>query len=158
MAYLGLDLGKSLGWALWRRGDVVESGVKHFGGEGSTDGLAFYGFRLFLGDTRKMLERAGELLEGIIYESVDFIARDNGIYAAHVYGAMWGNLESWCEQRAIPRKGINVATIKKHVTGHGSAAKPLVTKRIKLLFPHVREHNEADAVAALITARNKFGK
>lgn len=156
MAVLTLDLAWSCGWCLWRQGDRVESGVRDFKAAGGRDGARLYAFRLFLTATLNTLKAAGEALNDVAFESVDFFPAKNGVNAAHIYGALWGNLETWCEHYKIPCRGINVSTIKKHVTGHGSAAKPLVTKRVQELFPHVRQHDEADAVAVLLTAQNKF--
>ena len=156
MSVLALDLATSCGWCLWRRGDRIESGVWNLAEAGPDDADRFASLRQRLTKARKMLESAGETLNDIVYESVDFIPKKNGVYAAHVYGALWGNLLTWSRLHDIKPIGIPVATIKKHVTGHGSAAKPLVTMRIQELFPHVRKHDEADAVAVMLTAQNKF--
>jgi hypothetical protein len=170
VAYLHLDLGLLCGWALWRDDDRVEHGVKNLAEAGPSDGLRFYSFGLFLGEHKRRLARDGESLRGVVFERVDFrgsrTVRENGIIigravnginAEHVYGAIWGNLESWCEAQAIPCKGISVSDIKRHVTGIPSAAKPLVTERIKQLFPNCRSADEADALAVMVTARKKFG-
>lgn len=155
MAVLTLDLGWTCGWATWRRGDAVASGTERFGNQSGEDGVRLLAFRQFLTATRKEITDAGETLDNVAYERVDFIAKKNGVNAAHVWGALWGNLESWCAFYRIPLLGLPVSTVKKHVTGHGSAAKQLVTQRVQQLYPHVVEHNEADAVAVLITAKNK---
>lgn len=155
MAVLTLDLGWTCGWATWRRGDVVASGTVRLASESPDDGVRFLAFRQFLTATRKEILAAGESLDDVAYERVDFLAPQNGVNAAHVWGGLWGNLASWCAFYSIPLLGLPVSTVKKHVTGHGSAAKNLVTTRVQALYPHVREHNEADAVAVLITAKNK---
>ncbi len=155
MAVLALDLGWTCGWCTWRRGDAVASGTERFGSQSGEDGVRLLAFRQFLTATRKSIIDAGETLDDVAFERVDFIAAKNGVNAAHVWGALWGNLESWCAFYRIPLIGLPVSTVKKHVTGHGSAAKQLVTKRVQELYPHVIEHNEADAVAVLITAKNK---
>lgn len=157
MAVLAFDVALSVGWCAWRRGDRIESGVKDFAGVDPNDGPRFLAWRQWLTAKRKEFLDAGETLTDVVYESVDFIPRKNGVYSAHIYGAMWGNLTSWCAFYGVRCRGINVSTIKKHVTGHGSAAKPLVTARIRELFPHVQQHDEADAVAVLLTAQKKFG-
>lgn len=158
MAVATFDLGWSCGWCLWRRDDVIESGVWRLTNESPHDDVRFLAFRQNLTGLRAKLEACGEVLESVAYEQVDFFPERNGVYAAHVYGGLWGNLLSWCRFYRIAPRGIPVSTIKKHVTGHGSAAKPLVTKRIKELFPaaNITDHNEADARAILLTAQNKF--
>lgn len=156
MATLCLDLGWNCGWCLWRAGDEVTSGEWKLDRESPDDDVRLLAFRQKLSAVRAELDKAGERLDSVAYESVDFRVPTNGVYAEQVWGALWGNLLSWCRYHKIDARGVNVSTIKKHVTGHGSAAKPLVTKRVKELFPHVRGHNEADAVALLLTARNKF--
>lgn len=155
MAVLALDLGWTCGWCTWRRGDAVASGTERFASQSGEDGVRLLAFRQFLTATRKTIIDAGETLDDVAFERVDFLAAKNGVNAAHVWGALWGNLESWCAFYRIPLIGLPVSTVKKHVTGHGSAAKQLVTKRVQELYPHVVEHNEADAVAVLITAKNK---
>lgn len=156
MAVLAFDVALSLGWCAWRRGDRIESGFKDFSRVDHDDGARFLAFRQWLTAKRKEILDAGETVENVVFESVDFFPAKNGVYAAHVYGAMWGNLTSWCAFYGIDCRGINVSTIKKHVTGHGSAAKPLVTKRVQELYPHVMQHDEADAVAVMLTAQDKF--
>ena len=158
MAHLALDLGLSLGWAIIRHDGKIESGVRDLARAGSTDGARFHALRLFLVDTKTKLKLEGDELEGVIFERVDFMVKKNGINAAHIYGALWGCVTSWAHGNGLPCQGIPVATIKAHICGPGlkTAAKPLVTKRIKELFPHVVDHNEADAVAIILTAQKKF--
>lgn len=157
MAVLALDLSLCCGWCLWRRGDKIESGHKDFERVSPQDEVRFLAFRQFLTTKRNGLIDVGETLDSVVYESVDFIPKKNGVNAAHVYGSMWGNLLSWCAFYGIKPRGLNVSVIKKHVTGYGSAAKPLVTKRVQELFPHVKQSDEADAVAVMLTAQDRFG-
>ncbi len=157
MAVLAFDVALSVGWCAWRQGNRIESGRKDFAKvDPHDDGLRFLAWRQWLTAKRNEIIKAGETLESIVFESVDFIPQKNGVYSAHIYGAMWGNLASWCAFHKIDCRGINVATIKKHVTGHGSAAKSLVTARINAIYPHITQHDEADAVAVMLTAQNKF--
>jgi hypothetical protein len=160
MAHLALDLGLSLGWAIYHDDGSIESGMRDLARAGATDGARFHALRVFLIDTRTKLRLEGEQLEGVIYERVDFLVKKNGVNAAHLYGAIWGSVVGWCHGNGIPCQGIPVPTIKAHICrpAFKTAAKPLVTKRIKELFPHVRDHNEADAVAIVLTAQKKFPK
>lgn len=157
MSYLALDLGLRLGWAIWRSDGRVQHGVKKLDEGGARDAQRFFALRLFLQDTHAKLKIEGDPLEGIVFESVDFRVSSNGVYAEHVYGAIWGGVLAWAEGKGLPVRGINVSTIKRHVVGLPTAAKPLVTKAMKERFPLCRDPNEADALAVLLTAQNKFG-
>ena len=158
MAHLALDLGLSLGWAIFHDDGEIESGVRRLIDAGGSDGARFHAMRVFLVDTRTKLKLDGEQLEGVIFERVDFLVKKNGVNAAHIYGALWGQVVGWCHGNSIPCQGIPVSTIKSHICGkaYSTAAKPLVTKRVQELFPHVRDHNEADAVAIILTAQKKY--
>lgn len=156
MAVLALDLGLDCGWCLWRAGDAMSSGVKRFRDLGP-DRVRYRAFRLWLETQRRELEAAGEKLNDVTFEYIDFVPKEARRHQGlHTYGAFRGLLLAWCETNGIADRPIAWDVVKLHVTGHRSAAKPLVTKRIQQLFPNVVDHNEADAVAVMLTAQNKF--
>ena len=156
MAVLALDLGWTFGWCVWLRGDRYDSGVVKLASESPDDGVRLLAFRQWLAAKRTEIMAAGETLNDVAYERVDFLAKDNGLNAAHVWGAQWGNLASWCAHHRIDLQGLAVSTIKKHATGHGSASRALVLDRMRARFPNVVDPDQASAVAVMLTAQNKF--
>lgn len=162
IAVLALDLGTNTGWALRRPDGVIESGVAKFtpaGHEG--DGLRFLRFRAFLHETKRRVDAMGGAIGLVEYEHVDFI-RPGQVYSAHVWGGMWATLTAWCEHHRIAYRGIPQATLKKRITGRGSfkkgaakeAVRAAVNLRLSQLYGRrglVTDHNEADALALLLT-------
>jgi Holliday junction resolvasome RuvABC endonuclease subunit len=45
--------------------------------------------------------------------------------------------------KAVP---ISSKSVKKFITGNGNAKKPEMVAEIKKTYPHVKDHNEADAI------------
>lgn len=156
MAELFLDLGMDCGWAIsWRDGHMTH-GVKRFRRVG-TDRVVFRAFRLWLIATEREIQTAGERLELVAYEYVDFIAKTERQHQGpHTYGGFRALALAWCETNGIPHREMPWDEIKKHITGIRNAAKPLVTKRIEtILGVKDLDHNEADAIAAKFTAHNE---
>ena len=78
------------------------------------------------------------------------VRRHLGTDAAHVYGGLMGELESWCENNSVPYAGVPVQTIKKFWTGKGNANKEaMMAEALRRGFePH--DDNECDAIALLL--------
>jgi crossover junction endodeoxyribonuclease RuvC len=157
MAVLAMDLGWQFGWCLWRRGDRITSGVVNLRHGHPTDGGRLLAKTQWLTATLKQLTEAGEALNDIVYERITFIAKTNTVETVHAHGKQLGTLERWAELKGLPEpRGLAWDVIKKHVTGHRSAARELVLKTIQQRFPEVTDHNQASAVAVMLTAQNKF--
>lgn len=151
-ALLALDLGTDTGWALRRGTGAVDYGTVSFSpARSDRDGLRFLRFRSWLHDLKRRLDVSGETLELIRYERVDFV-RPGQVYAAHVYGAMWGTLTAWAEHHGIPYQGVAVSTLKKAVTGHGFSPKDAIIREIRRRGFDVQTSHEADALGLLLTA------
>ena len=155
MAYLALDIGVRMGWALERSDGRTESGVKLLSQAGSRDGTRFRAWRNFLTDIKARLDSDDDL-RGVVFERVDFVPERSGPYASHIWGALWGIMEGWADAHGIPTRGVAVSTIKKVVTGNGHASKDLVIKTVQKRWPAVTDDNEADALAVLLAAHEKF--
>ncbi len=156
MAVLALDLGWEFGWCLWRRGDRITSGVVNLRRDAHTDGLRLLAKRQWLTATLGQLEGAGEKLTDVVYEQITFVGK-NGVETLHAHGKQLGAVESWCALKKVAEpRGIAWDVIKKHVTGQRSAARELVLKTIQQRFPDVQNHNQASAVAVMLTAQFKF--
>lgn len=156
MAELYLDLGMNTGWCLHWQTKPMTHGVKNFRKLG-TDRVVYRGFRLWLIEKQKEVETAGEKLDLIGFEYIDFIPKTQRQHQGpHTYGALRGLLLAWCETNSIPDREIGWDTVKLHITSIRSAAKPIVTKRIKtILGLKDLDHNEADAIAVKFTAHNE---
>lgn len=158
MARWSFDLGWSMGWCEVRRSGELASGVERLAYQQPDDGLRLVAATEFFGVQLKRLEAAGETLEAIDYEEINFVGDDNGIRAMHCHGMQLGALLRWAAFRRQPRPTPRAwNTVKKHVTGHGSASQQLVLERVRRLYPHVTDHNEASAVAVMLTALHLDG-
>lgn len=153
MARWAFDLGWSMGWAMRRLGNRLSSGVVRLAKDHPDDGLRLVAMTDWLASEWKGIESAGETLDAIDYEEINFVGDENGIRAMHCHGMQLGTLLRWAAFRKQPKpKPRPWNTVKKHVTGHGSASQQTVLAAIRALYPHVTDHNEASAVAVLLTA------
>lgn len=140
---LCLDLGTKTGWATWD-GKFIHSGVQNFAFNPRHEGggMRFLKFQSWLNEVHTLLR-----VERIAYEQVQ--QRAASIAAGHVYGGFLGLLTAWCEQQRIPYEGVPVGTIKKSLTGSGSAKKKDMVEWINKKGHAVTDDNEADALAIL---------
>lgn len=51
---------------------------------------------------------------------------------------------------------VSAKSVKKFVTGNGNAKKPEMVAEIKKAYPHVRDHNEADAIGIYNFVKNNL--
>lgn len=140
---LVLDLGTTTGWAMRTMDNTITSGTLNFKSnrfEGG--GMRFLKFKQWLNSVQELVGT----IDVIYYEEV---RRHIGTDAAHTYGAFWGHLTAWCENRSVPYEGVPVGTIKKHITGKGNSNKQAVIDAVRKLGYLPRDDNEADALALL---------
>lgn len=156
MATLTIDLGWSFGWCTWRRGDAIASGHVNLGRLSDYDGGRLLEMSRWLTGKRDEINRAGETLTDVVYEEINFIGDQNGVDALHAHGKQLGNLERWCAFYKIRCRGIAWNTIKKHVTGHGSASRQTMLEVVQKRFPEVTNADQSSAVAVMLTAKDKF--
>ena len=168
---LALDLGTRTGWAVLPRSGRIASGVTEFRPGRHRDrccdpvlaqerpitdramgaGMAFLRFEKFLAD----LNRDAGPFDAVVFEEVRAHA---GTLAAQVYGGFLAHLTAWCERKTAPYLGVPVATIKRHVTGKGNAAKEDVIRAVQARGFLPKDDNEADALALLAWAiANEIG-
>ena len=144
-AILAIDLGTTTGWAMRLIDRVVVSGTMTFrSGRYEGGGMRFLRFRAWLDE----IARCHGI--GIVY--FEEVRAHAGTDAAHIYGGFLAHLTAWCEQRAAPYQGVPVATIKRHVTGKGNAAKDAVIAAVRSRGYQPIDDNEADALAILLWA------
>lgn len=151
MTWIGIDPGTRCGWAvLADDGARIASGTWDCSvrrGEGA-------GFRYV-----RLTRYLGELLEAhpasrVAYEDV---RRHMGTDAAHVYGAIVGEIQRVCEERKLPYCSVPVGVVKKHATGKGNAQKDAMvmaaTVRWQCRVPWAIGEDEADALFVADAAR-----
>lgn len=150
MSLLALDLGTRCGFAIRRRAGAIESGSADFSPESSSEpeGRRFLRFRAWLHDQKRRLDTAGDAIELIRYERVDFLVPGQ-VYAAHCWGGFWATLAAWAEHHGIPCRGVATSTLKKAATGSGRAPKPAIMAAMRGRGFNPASSDEADALALL---------
>lgn len=142
---LALDLGTQTGWALYTKGETVSGSFNTKLHDKELHGARFLRFR------RELLGR----FRGVREVWFEQVRRHEGTHAAHIYGAFWGILVSWCEENNIPCFDLEVAEVKKDLTGKGNANKEKMIAACRALGFDPEDDNEADALAILRLARKK---
>lgn len=136
---LALDLGTTVGWALYANGQFKSGSFKTKLNDGEIPGLRFLRFR------REFLPT----FHGVREVWFEKVRRHEGTHAAHIYGAFWGILQSWCAAEFIPCHEAEVGDIKKFIAGRGNATKAQVVAAVRKLGYEPEDENEADAIAIL---------
>ena len=142
---LALELGTTTGWAILADNRIVSGSFDMRPVAGQGVGVRFLRFR------REFLNNFKAVRE-VYFEEV---RRHEGTHAAHIYGGLWATLAAWCEENTIPYKGIEVAAIKKHITGKGNAKKADVIAAVQRRGFQPVDDNEADALALLSYIRKQ---
>lgn len=143
MTLLTLDLGTSLGFAIFKDGRFM-SGTKKLGRYKERFGERFYEFRKWL---LNIILKHG--IKSIYFERV---YGHKGVEAAHCYGGFMYTLASVCFQHNILCIGLTVQAIKKFMTGKGNASKNEMIAAEKVKGFNPRTHDEADAIAVMLLA------
>jgi hypothetical protein len=159
---LSLDLGTTTGWALRSRDGSIVSGRQSFKPQRfEGGGMRYLRFTRWLSEIAVSDEtEEGQvkhvndtLLDQIVFEEV---RRHVGVDAAHAYGGFMSHLTSFAERHAIPYEGVPVGTIKKHATGKGNANKLMMITAMQALGHNPIDDNEADALALLRWAIERY--
>ena len=147
---LSIDLGTNTGWALRSKNGQITNGTVDFRPqrfEGS--GMRYLRFCAWLDE---LLELTGKI-DAVYFEEV---RRHLGVTAAHTYGGFLSHLSSWCEHNEVPYLGVPVGTIKRFIAGKSNASKKDVILAVRSLGHNVTDDNEADALALLYLAMDKY--
>jgi Holliday junction resolvasome RuvABC endonuclease subunit len=143
MNILSLDLGTTTGFAILNKGDITHGFISFKPQRFEGGGMRYLRFSKWLNEISTLIGK----IDAVYFEEV---RRHLGVDAAHAYGGFLANLTAFCEEKNIPYSGVPVGTIKKHITGKGSAKKTEMIEAVnKLGFP-IKDDNEADAVALLL--------
>lgn len=141
-AILSLDLGTTMGWALFKDGKIISGSVcfkqTHFD---SADSIFTKFYRWLV-----LLEEENGPIKEIFFEAV---RRHLGTIAAHKYGGFMATLQMFADSLNIPYEGISVGTIKLHATGKGNANKKMMIEAMIKKGHNPKDDNEADALALL---------
>jgi len=144
---LAIDIGTTLGWALLAQGRVISGRFDMRPGNKEKPGIRFLRFRKeFLSNFRDVHE--------VYFEEV---RRHEGTHAAHIYGGFWAILLSFCEENAIPYRGVEVAAWKQNLGLKGNAKKAEVIVEMRNRGHDPKDENEADALGILSFARKQRG-
>jgi len=142
MAILALDLGLRCGWAV----NVLERvGGEYLGGTWDLRARVQDSRSMYLVKFRRQLELLGEAasIEHIVYEGVTFAVTT---HAAHLWGAMQGQLMLWADEHEIPYEAVQVPRLKKWATGKGNAGKgAMIAACCERCGTNPADDNEADA-------------
>lgn len=151
MSILALDLGTKCGWACTcGRSGVWDLKPKSH----ESSGQRYVKFQLHLALHHYICP-----ITDIVYEEVKY---HRAVDAAHVYGGLEAILQSFCLDRLLEYRGIDVATIQKEATGRGMAPKG---QKKKLMFDaavekfkgiNIISEDHADALWILHTATKKL--
>lgn len=156
MKILAIDPGLSCGYATYEGVPAElpfnpeDSGHIHFdvwdlhGNRFEGAGFRYIRLKNYLGELCKI-----EPLNFVYYEEV---RKHLGTDAAHVYGAIIGAIQEFCELNKIPYCGIPTGTWKKKIIGKGNVNKDIVLEVIKKKFSLVTKYDEADAIGILLAA------
>ncbi len=161
MRILGIDPGTQCGWALREPDGSMISGVWDL----SVKRHESAGMRLIR--LNKWLRETTDIdqVHLIAYEEV---RRHAGTSAAHVYGAITGQIEVFVASRNdtmpsslhIEHVGIPVGTVKKFATGKGNANKTTMIDSANVRWTDMKpitDDNEADARWIAECAASQYG-
>ena len=116
MTIISLDCATVTGWAIWRDGRCIESGVQDFSKKrGESNGLLFLRFRKWLMD---LIETAGPA-QILAYEQ----AHHRGGAATEICVNLTGRVQEIAQQEGAECASVPTMTLKKWATGHGNADK-----------------------------------
>lgn len=99
-----------------------------------------------------------EALQGVNLIAYEEVRRHMGTDAAHIYGALTGEIQKQGEVRGIPYYAIPVGTIKKFATGKGNADKEAMVAAALRRWGAVLTHDEADARFIALCAAEQYGE
>lgn len=154
MAGLYVDHGWAMGFC-WLTRAGITSGVVDLRRGNLTDGARLLAMTQWLTAGLAKLDHAGERLAEIVYEQITFVGK-NDADTLHAHGKQLGNLQRWAVLKGQPEpRGIAWDVIKKHVTGQRSASRQTMLKVISTAMPEVTDHNQASAMAVMLTATNQ---
>jgi hypothetical protein len=148
---LSLDLATTTGWATRTRQGAIVSGTQSFKPQRfEGGGMRYLRFHRWLVE---VLGQPEDPVDCVVFEEV---RRHLGADAARAYGGFMSQVCTTCEHWKIPYEGVPVGTIKRHATGKGNASKDLVIAAMRARGHSPADDNEADALALLYWAIERY--
>lgn len=132
-------------------GHTVHSGAWVCTPRPGRPGTRLVTFRTYLNRLRDNV--APKRIENVWYEYVRHHTK-GAVQAAHVYGALQGALQEWCEVNGVRCRGISETDIKKLSTGNARASKKRMIAAARRMGYTPNDDNEADAICLLEVSRN----
>lgn len=112
---LAIDPGTSCGWAFRETdGRIVSSGAWNLAGRRFEGG----GMRII-----RLRQHMATFWGNVDLVAFEEVRRHLGTDAAHIYGAITGEIMAACEEHHVPYLAVPVGTVKKLATGKGNADK-----------------------------------
>ena len=145
MIVIGLDCATKTGWAIFKDGVLLESGVQDFTKQrGETNGLMFLRFRNWL---NALVAQAGQGVkpEGMLiaYERAHF----RGGAATEIGVGLQTRVQEKAASEGVEAAPVHTGTLKKWATGSGAAGKPaMIEAAKKFMARDPISDDEADAV------------
>ena len=144
---IAFDLGTTCGWAIKHNNRTYSGVFKLTPSRFDSYDQRFISFRKNLQELlHKRFKDSDLSTVQVFYEEV---RQSQAPDAAHMYGGYKAVLTSFCLDNNISYKGVGVKTIKKFITGTGSAGKEKVMDSVRKLGHYPEDDNEADAIAIL---------
>jgi hypothetical protein len=158
MNLLALDCATRLGWA---SGSTAAGppAVGHIDLPPPVDGArgpTFFAFRrevekmILVGEIDRVIMEAAILPKPFIKSAPGkrpLLVQPTSVQVTALLHGMLGVLEELCCAHAVPLSEVNPQEAKKMLAGDGGADKDKMLRAAQRLYPDMRDHNEADALA-----------
>lgn len=144
---IAFDLGTTCGWALKHNNRTYSGVFKLAPSRFDSYDQRFITFRKSLQELIAKRFKGADL--GNVQVFYEEVRQSQAPDAAHMYGGYKAVLTCFCLEHGISYKGVGVKTIKKFITGTGSAGKEKVMDSVRKLGHYPEDDNEADAISIL---------
>lgn len=141
---LSLDLGSVTGFAV-KDSHGISSGTLNFKKGGKFHAGGYWNLFQFLDCFEERFH-----LNGISYEViVEKPHAGRFIAPVRILFGLLAIVHLFCDKYGIKLTEYSPKEIKKFWTGTGTAKKPEMVAETQKVFPHIKDHNESDAIAML---------
>lgn len=146
MRILGVDTGTKPAFAIVSQDGVCTPEVEKIVSYDFSSMLHLHGsVGRWLG-FRMLLDEMGDSIDACAWEDVHW---HTGVDAAHIFGAWWCILETWCFEKKIRGIAVAVATGKRALSGRGDAKHDDMRKALHKRFGIVDRTKAADMAHAV---------
>lgn len=146
MRVLALDLATRTGWCVGVAGEPVRVGTHDISRAGDHVGRFLNAHQEFM---NKAL--ASGTIDRVWFEA-PILQGGNGLKTLIKLYGLAGVTQMVCLQHKVPVEGVNLATVKKMLTGSGRADKPAMIAAAQARGVDVQDDNQADAFGIYLCA------